>query len=529
LLPFSAFSFQFSAFSQGSLTPPAAPGAIFKTLQQVEPRIDLQNAPASAVSTSDPNYQYVINAPGSYYLTANVAVTKPNGIKIAWSDVTLDLNGFLVFAPSPGPTTGIDISGGFPSHATIKNGVVWGFSYGIGNDGNTGGCRVHDVVVSACTFRPMIIVGPGAMIENCRIQYNNNAESGLIVGRGSTVRNCIIADNTLSLAGLYADLANSYTAADVIVSNSTAPYGIVAANGSTLTRCVVSGSTCSVAGIYANTGSTLENCSAISNTALHGIFATASALNHCDASANTSSAANSDGIRLVYSSATNCTAYGNNNSGSNTADSGSGFFSNSSQLTGCVAYANRGHGFRGGDDAFVSCISQNNGNGTTVMGFGFSMAAGTTFNNCLASTNTDYGIYAEDSCTVMDCTARGTRGGGVGIRVANRSTISGCTVNDNLFDGIQFISDCLISNNHSVNNGTNTNGGDGIHSFGGDNRIDSNTAQLNKGAGIRATNPSDIVIRNSSQSQSPNYVLSGSQYMGPVDLPASATSAWANF
>src|SRR4029434_10107620 len=42
---------KFSAFGQGSLTPAGIPSPSMKTLQQVEPRTDLQNAPTSAVTT----------------------------------------------------------------------------------------------------------------------------------------------------------------------------------------------------------------------------------------------------------------------------------------------------------------------------------------------------------------------------------------------------------------------------------------------------------------------------------------------
>src|SRR6478672_4455539 len=64
------------AFPQGSLTPPpGTPAPTMKTLDQVdthidvkgEKRIDLQNAPAAAVTTTDANYHFIINQPGSYY------------------------------------------------------------------------------------------------------------------------------------------------------------------------------------------------------------------------------------------------------------------------------------------------------------------------------------------------------------------------------------------------------------------------------------------------------------------------------
>src|ERR1700722_17008335 len=51
----SAFSFQFSAFSQGSLTPPGAPAPTMLTLSQIEPRTPISSLP------------FNITRPGSYY------------------------------------------------------------------------------------------------------------------------------------------------------------------------------------------------------------------------------------------------------------------------------------------------------------------------------------------------------------------------------------------------------------------------------------------------------------------------------
>src|SRR5438067_1632484 len=83
-------------FAQGSLTPPGAPAPTLKTLQQIEPRIDVQNAPASAVTTTDANYHYIITQSGSYYLSGNIVATKTHAIKIAAPDVVLDLSGFRI-------------------------------------------------------------------------------------------------------------------------------------------------------------------------------------------------------------------------------------------------------------------------------------------------------------------------------------------------------------------------------------------------------------------------------------------------
>src|SRR6185503_9287445 len=73
-----------SAFGQGSLTPPGAPGPLFKTLNQIEPRTPLSNEPVT------------ITVSGSYYLTTNFSAEFAPGITIATHGVTIDLNGFAV-------------------------------------------------------------------------------------------------------------------------------------------------------------------------------------------------------------------------------------------------------------------------------------------------------------------------------------------------------------------------------------------------------------------------------------------------
>src|SRR3954463_4391092 len=114
-----------AAFPQGSLTPPGAPAPTMKTLDQVEPRIDLQNAPASAVTTTNADYHFIIIQPGSYYLSASLAVTKTNGIQINAEGVTLDLNGFQISRGSGTGGNGIEIAS--PSdRANIRNGSLKG-------------------------------------------------------------------------------------------------------------------------------------------------------------------------------------------------------------------------------------------------------------------------------------------------------------------------------------------------------------------------------------------------------------------
>ena len=115
-----------TAFGQGSLTPPSgAPTPTMKTLQQVEPRIDLATVA---------NHQ--ITQPGSYYLSDNLVVSNSIGISIGASDVTLDLNGFRI--THAGGQSGKAIYVSAIRNVTIKNGSISEFEDGVymyGSDG----------------------------------------------------------------------------------------------------------------------------------------------------------------------------------------------------------------------------------------------------------------------------------------------------------------------------------------------------------------------------------------------------------
>src|SRR5436190_10996063 len=152
-----------SAFPQGSLTPPGPPAPTMKKLDEVEPRTNLQASPAPAgVDTSNADYHFIINQSGSYYLSANILVTKTNGIQINVEGVTLDLNGFQISRVSPSGN-GIEISG-TSSRTTVRNGTIKGFLSGI--LGNAKACAFRDLAVTGCTSYG-IFAGEAAVLESC--------------------------------------------------------------------------------------------------------------------------------------------------------------------------------------------------------------------------------------------------------------------------------------------------------------------------------------------------------------------------
>src|ERR1051326_7927174 len=111
-----------SAALAGPLNPPGGPvSSSYKTLSEVEPRIAINatNTPGDSTCT------YLITQPGSYYLTGNVTgASARSGIKIAASDVTLDLNGFTLTGVS-GSYVAIGVVGA-PANVTVMHGVVTG-------------------------------------------------------------------------------------------------------------------------------------------------------------------------------------------------------------------------------------------------------------------------------------------------------------------------------------------------------------------------------------------------------------------
>src|SRR6476619_3575825 len=180
--------FTVSAFSQGSLTPPGAPGPTFKTLQQVEPRTDLQATPAPpGVDTTNGAYHFIINQPGSYYLSANLAVTKANGIQINAEGVTLDMNGFQISRASGSGGNGIEIAA-ISNRAAVRDGSIRGFAQGIQSSFGASyarGCAFRDLAVRNCTSAG-IVAGDGAIVESCRA-HDNSGSRGIFANIGSTL------------------------------------------------------------------------------------------------------------------------------------------------------------------------------------------------------------------------------------------------------------------------------------------------------------------------------------------------------
>jgi len=137
---------------------------------------------------------FVITNGGSFYVTTNLTGT--NGIMVLASDVTIDLNGFVL--------TGVDSSGsgivarspvnlaGGITNISVRNGAVRGWSgHGIFALGVRNG-RLDHLDVSSNAFSG-ITLDENSDISNC--DARDNGSFGIVAGEKSTVRNCLARGN----------------------------------------------------------------------------------------------------------------------------------------------------------------------------------------------------------------------------------------------------------------------------------------------------------------------------------------------
>lgn len=232
-------AFAVSLSAQGPLTPPGAPAPTMKTLEQVEAR-----RPVNGTTTpGNDEYHFVINQPGSYYLTGNLQVTKAHGISVSASRVTIDLNGFEIARTAGSAGNAIAVSG---DHCSIKNGSLTGFNNGI-SAFNAGSGMIEGVRVSACSTG--VSAGTGWVLEHVFARGNQN---GIGTSFVSTVSNCTAVGNSANgfLIGVGGRITNS-------TASQNGAAGIFLGDGATAERCSarLNGS-----GIVAIDRGTVRNC-----------------------------------------------------------------------------------------------------------------------------------------------------------------------------------------------------------------------------------------------------------------------------
>jgi hypothetical protein len=230
LFTISLLGFPASALAQGSLTPPGAPEATMKTLQQIEPRIDV------ATLAGDANSHVIISNVGSYYLSTNLAVTRTFGITIDAAGVTLDLNGFEIARVSGSGGSGVVISTN-GHRATVRNGSVRGFGLGINASAapNAKNCLFEKLAATGCSSVG-IIAGQSARVVDCRA--HDNSGHGITAGLGTVITGCTAQGNQggFGIRGEAACIISDCAAYNN-VATSLSSYGIYGGGGSTIIGC----------------------------------------------------------------------------------------------------------------------------------------------------------------------------------------------------------------------------------------------------------------------------------------------------
>ena len=160
LLVFSQFT------TAGDLEPPAPPAPTMKTLDEVEPRKPI---PASDTPTA----VFVINKPGSYYLSGN-RICSGTGIEVNANNVTIDLMGYTLTGLETGTSFGIYMD--LLENVEIRNGSVQKFgSHGIrGASFDSRMQRIINVRLLYNGLNGISLAGSGNLIKDCLAKGNGN-------------------------------------------------------------------------------------------------------------------------------------------------------------------------------------------------------------------------------------------------------------------------------------------------------------------------------------------------------------------
>jgi hypothetical protein len=188
LTTLAALALTLPAAFAGDLTPPVGPVApTMKTLDQVEPRVPVQTLPAGQYPSA---YMHEILAPGHYYLTADVIADTTSGIRIAASNVTLDLAGFSVRHASGSTYYGIVVFDGCED-VVIRNGHVSHFGQGILISSDASVALIEDMRMTRNGSTGLN--GRAMLVRRCEASANG---SGFLLTGGGLIQDCLAVENS---------------------------------------------------------------------------------------------------------------------------------------------------------------------------------------------------------------------------------------------------------------------------------------------------------------------------------------------
>ncbi|MGD0117656.1 MAG: hypothetical protein ABSD30_06305 [Candidatus Binatus sp.] len=183
-------------------------------------------------------FPYTITTSGSYRLTGQLTVssTTTDAIDVNTSNVTIDLNGFLIVGP--GASSAADgINATSVQAVTVENGLVIGFKVGVSvglfgivrnvhadKNVNIGIQGANNTVVQGCTANN---TSEGYGIEcsggGCAIS-GNTANGNVQAGINCTGNGCVISNNTAIADGLVGIACGS---SGCLISGNTAFNNLV--------------------------------------------------------------------------------------------------------------------------------------------------------------------------------------------------------------------------------------------------------------------------------------------------------------